>query len=115
MEALETTGRGVRLFWDPEIYGTWHNQIIAFKITDLATLSGDFVETQGPLGTSLYHFIDYGELAFPPGTADFFEGWADFTMPMDGSYIFFIRGVPWLSPFAPGEYGVSPVFSVGAP
>ena len=77
--------------------------------------TGDFVESEGPLGTSLFHFVDFGQLIFMPGTADFFEGTADFTLPSDGQYIFFIRGVPWLDPFTPGDYGVSPLFIVGAP
>ena len=106
---------GARLVWTPEIFGTWHHQIIAFKITDPATFAGDFVQTEGPLGTSFFHFVDFGEATFAPDTASFFEGWADFTMPMDGDYVFFIRGVPWLAPFTPGPFAVSPVFSVGGP
>ncbi len=115
VEPLITGPRDVRVHWAPEVFGTWHNQIVAFKITDLATFAGDFVQTDGPLGTSLFHFIDYGQLIFMPGTADFFAGTADFTMLSDGAYVFFIRGVPWLAPFTPGAYGVSPVFTIGTP
>jgi len=35
--------------------------------------------------------------------------------PADGLYLFFIRGVPWLDPFMPGGFAVSPVFAVVAP
>jgi len=101
--------------WNPDIFGTWHYQIVAFKITDLPTFTGDFVQTQGPLGMSLFHFVDFGQSIFMPGTADFFAGTADFTMPMDGDYIFFIRAVPWLDPFMPGDFGFSPVFTVSTP
>jgi len=115
VEVMEISGRGVRLTWAPEIFGTWHYQIVAFHVTDLGAFAGEFVQTEGPLGTSLFHFVDFGEVVFLPGTADFFAGTADFTLPMDGDYVFFIRGVPWLDPLTPGEYGVSPVFSIGAP
>ena len=115
IQAMETTGRDVQLSWNPDIYGTWHYQAVAFKISSFDPFLGDFVQTDGPLGTSLFHFIDFGQAIFMPGTADFFAGTADFTMPSDGDFAFFIRGVPWLSPFTPGEYGVSPVFMIGTP
>ena len=114
VDSQMTGPRDVRLNWAPEIYGTWHNQIVAFKFTDLATFTGVFVPTDGPLGTSLFHFVDFGEAIFIPGTADYFAGTANFTMPADGDYAFFIRGVPWLSPFTPGAYGISPQFTIPA-
>ena len=66
VESLMTGPRDVRLNWAPEIFGTWHDQIIAFKIDDLATFTGDFVQTEGPLGTSFFHFVDFGEAIFMP-------------------------------------------------
>ncbi|MCX7015966.1 MAG: FG-GAP-like repeat-containing protein [Candidatus Sumerlaeota bacterium] len=103
-------GLNVRLHWRPEIYGTWHNQIIVYKVDDADPEKGDFVEVVGPAGNALWHFIDYGALAYPPGSANFLEGWADFTLPGPGSYWFLIRGASWLPPFDPpatGDYGMA--------
>ena len=103
----------VRLFWKPEIFGTWYYQIIAYEIKDTASLDGQFVKTQGPLGNSFFHFVDYAQRIFLSGTANFMEGWADFTMPRGGRYLFYIRGVPWREPFTLGEYAVSSMFTIG--
>ena len=59
--------------------------------------------------------ISAAMMSFRGGQNGRFNGAADFTMPMDGDYVFFIRGAPWLDSFTPGEYGVSPVFAVPAP
>ncbi|MCX7011749.1 MAG: right-handed parallel beta-helix repeat-containing protein [Candidatus Sumerlaeota bacterium] len=94
-------GLNVRLHWKPEIYGTWHDQIIAYKVGD------DFVSTAGPSGDQLWHFIDYGALAYDTSKASFLNGWADFTLPSAGDYWLFIRGVGWLPPYPAGEYGTA--------
>jgi len=101
--AVEDRGGGhVRLTWKPEVYGTWHNQIIVFK------------EGEGfiPVGSPCYQypefspwtFIDYPEYAYDHSQASFFNGWADFTLPGAGDYTFFIRGVGWLPPYLLGEF-----------
>ncbi|MCX7016665.1 MAG: formylglycine-generating enzyme family protein [Candidatus Sumerlaeota bacterium] len=91
----------VRLHWKPDPYGTWHYQIIVYRMED-----ANFVASAGPGGTSLWHFVDYGQVGYSPGEADFFQGWADFSLP-PGSYWFFIRGVGWLSPFPAGDYATA--------
>ena len=52
-----------------------------------------------------WRFIDYGGGGFDPTLADFFEGWADFTLPPnDDGYTFFLNAKAWdaqtQSPFA---------------
>ncbi|MCX7014789.1 MAG: DUF1565 domain-containing protein [Candidatus Sumerlaeota bacterium] len=94
-------GLDVRLHWKPEIYGTWHDQIIAYKVGD------DFVSTAGPSGDQLWHFVDYGGLAYDTSKANFLNGWADFTLPSAGDYWLLIRGVGWLPPYPAGEYGTA--------
>ncbi|MCX7013971.1 MAG: right-handed parallel beta-helix repeat-containing protein [Candidatus Sumerlaeota bacterium] len=86
----ESLGGGrARLHWRPEIYGTWHNQIAAYHV------QSTWVETQGPSGFGLWHFVDYGGMGYQAGKADFFAGWADFSSLAAGDYWFFIRGMAW--------------------
>ena len=111
-KSLNSATRQVRLLWQTDVFATWHYQIIAYNVTNLATFEVDFFASDGPSGNpSLFHIIDFGEAGFIPGTADYFAGTADFTMPSDGDYVFFIRGVPWMEPFTPGEYAVSRVIT----
>ncbi|MCX7014545.1 MAG: hypothetical protein NTW86_18675, partial [Candidatus Sumerlaeota bacterium] len=78
-----------RLVWDEEIYGTWLVQIIVYQ-------NGvGWIQTDGPSGTSLWHFLDYGGLAYDPAKASFLDGWADFTLPPGGSYVFFLNFRAW--------------------
>ena len=94
----------MRLHWKPEIYGTWHWQITVCQVDT------GFLPVDGPCGNALWHFIDYGGGAFTAGQADFFAGWADFTLPANGAYWLFLRGASWLGPFDPpttGEYGTA--------
>ncbi|MCX7015094.1 MAG: FG-GAP-like repeat-containing protein [Candidatus Sumerlaeota bacterium] len=87
--SVEDRGGGtMRLHWKPEWYGTWHDQIIVYKD------GAGWVPTQGPSGTQLWHFVDFGYLGFVVGTADFFAGWGDFHLS-PGTYYFYIRGVGW--------------------
>ena len=114
VQILNGPARQVRLDWQTDVFGTWHYQIIAFKVTNLSPFEGNFVTSDGPSGNpSLFHLVDFGESVFTPGTASFFDGHADLTLPMDGNYVLFIRGVPWLAPNTPGAYGVSLLFEVG--
>ncbi|MCX7015890.1 MAG: right-handed parallel beta-helix repeat-containing protein [Candidatus Sumerlaeota bacterium] len=92
-------GVNVRLHWSPEIYGTWHDQIIAYKVGE------GFVSTAGPSGNQLWHFIDYGQTAYDTSKASFMNGWADFTLPSAGDYWFLIRGIGWLPPYPAGDCG----------
>ena len=76
------------------------------------TDADDFVETDGPSGNGLlWHFIDYGGLAYFPDRADYFNGTADFQLSQRGQYMIFIRGVSWLNPFPEGEYATTPIFA----
>ncbi|MCX7012549.1 MAG: hypothetical protein NTW86_08305 [Candidatus Sumerlaeota bacterium] len=99
--SAEDRGGGIaRLHWRPEIYGTWHDQIIVYKV------GPEWIPTNGPSGDGLlWHFIDYGGGGFQAGRANFFEGWADFILPGPGDYFFYIRGASWLPPYAPPTTG----------
>ena len=94
----EAVGGKVRLHWKPDIFGTWHWQIIVLKV------GAGWIETQGPGGLHVWHFVDYGGAAYAAGEADFFQGWADFTLP-PGQYWLFVRGASWASPYPVGEFG----------
>ncbi|MCX7015471.1 MAG: right-handed parallel beta-helix repeat-containing protein [Candidatus Sumerlaeota bacterium] len=101
MSVEKRGGLNVRLHWTPEIYGTWHNQIIAYKVGE------GFPAVIGPSGNQQWHFIDYGALAYDTSKASFLNGWADFTLPSAGDYWLLIRGVGWLPPYPAGEYGTA--------
>ncbi|MCX7015081.1 MAG: hypothetical protein NTW86_21440 [Candidatus Sumerlaeota bacterium] len=91
----------VRLQWDPEIYGTWHYQIIAFRE------GTGFVPTTGPSGANqFWHFVDYGGAAYAPGTASFMNGWAELVTPQNGEYWFYLRAVGWPAPNTSGGYAL---------
>ncbi|MCX7015603.1 MAG: formylglycine-generating enzyme family protein [Candidatus Sumerlaeota bacterium] len=87
----------VRLKWKPDLYGTWCYQMIAYKDGE------GFIDTLGPGGISLWHFVDYGGAAYGEYEASFSEGWADFWLPW-GTYWFFVCGVGWLPPYPTGDY-----------
>ncbi|OPZ07363.1 MAG: hypothetical protein BWZ10_02839 [candidate division BRC1 bacterium ADurb.BinA364] len=38
-------------------------------------------------------------MAYDTAKANFYQGWANFTLPGSGNYIFFIRSVGWLPPY----------------
>ncbi|MCX7013785.1 MAG: hypothetical protein NTW86_14740 [Candidatus Sumerlaeota bacterium] len=112
--AAEDLGEGqVRLHWKPEIYGTWLEQIIVYKVGEgFITVSGATNRMYG--GTfDPWTFVDYSGLAYDTSQADFFAGWADFTLTAPGDYWFFVQGVNWLQPQRVGEFGTAFV-SVGA-
>jgi len=101
--SLEIRAPGqARLHWKPEVYGTWHYQIIAFKSGE------EFIPIDGPSGYQLWHFIDYAGGIYDHAKASFFEGWADFVLPGPGEYWFFMRGVGWLPPFPSGDWAQYP-------
>ncbi|MCX7013263.1 MAG: right-handed parallel beta-helix repeat-containing protein [Candidatus Sumerlaeota bacterium] len=85
-------GLRVRLAWRPEIYGTWHWQVIAWQAGQ------GWVATQGPDGAGLWHFLLYP-------SPEFLAGAAEFTMPSAGDYWLFLRGAGWLAPYPTGEWG----------
>ena len=92
----------VRVEWYPEIYGTWHDQLIAYRE------GTGFIPTTGPAGANqLWHFIDYGGQAYAPGTASFLNGWAELQVPHDGEYWFYLRGVGWPAPNPAGPYALA--------
>ncbi|MCX7015333.1 MAG: hypothetical protein NTW86_22735, partial [Candidatus Sumerlaeota bacterium] len=98
--------RHVRLRWRPEIYGTWHWQIIVYQE------GVGFVPVDGPNANALWHFIDYGGQAYTPGQADFFGGTADFALPADGVYWLYIRAAGWLPPYDPPTTGAFATASI---
>ena len=61
---------------------------------------------------SLWHFVDYGELGYVAGKADYFAGWADFTLPGPGHYWIFLQGLSWLPPYLPTPW-VIPAIVLG--
>ncbi|MCX7017285.1 MAG: hypothetical protein NTW86_32775 [Candidatus Sumerlaeota bacterium] len=83
-----------RVQWKTDIYGTWHYQIIAFK------LGTGWVNTTGPSGNAMWQFIAY------PSTA-FLNGRVDLTVPSAGDYVFYIRGAGWWPPYPTGAYGIT--------
>ena len=95
----EATGpQRARLHWKPDIFGVWHYQILVYK-TDVG-----WVETRGPGGAALWHFVDYPGNIYSPGTANFREGWAELALPAAGSYWLFIRAAGWKPPHPAGEF-----------
>ena len=100
-------GRDVRLTWRPEIYGTWHCQIIAYRVDDANPAAGQYVEVDGPSGHALWHFVDFGGLGYQAGEASFFDGWADLTLPSAGQYWLLIRGVGWPAPWPTGPFAAA--------
>ena len=102
--------RRVRLHWRPDHYGTWHWQIVVWQE------NGGFIPVAGPSGNAMWHFVDYGGALYAPGQADFFAGWADFTLPADGAYWLFLRAAGWRPPYDPpttGDYGAAFVYIAG--
>ena len=96
----------IRLHWTPEIYGTWLCQIIVYKV------GAGWIDTNGPSGNQLWHFVDFGGAAYDPNKASFFQGWADFNLPFPyiGTYWLFIRGVGWVGPpYSVGDYAAAPM------
>ena len=89
VQLLENTSVTYRLTWTPDLFGTWLYQII---VLDNAT--NQFIETNGPSGTSLWHFIDFGAAGYDPTLADFFTAHADFTLP-PGDYTFYLNAKAW--------------------
>ena len=89
-----------RLHWKTDVSAVWHYQIILFN-----PLRG-WIESQGPSGNSLWHVVDYGGAGYDKGTADYLQGWADFTVPKGGYWVF-LRGVSWHSPFPAGQFGMA--------
>ncbi|OPZ17622.1 MAG: hypothetical protein BWZ10_01167 [candidate division BRC1 bacterium ADurb.BinA364] len=94
----------VQLTWRPDLYGTWYYQILVYKD------GAGFVDVvDGPskfLGIDPWTFIDYGENpgAYDPTKANFFQGWANFTLPGPGTYTFFMRSVGWLPPYNTSDW-----------
>ena len=85
---LETAAEGeddlvARLDWKPDIYGTWLYWIIAYHVD-----SEEWVETEGPLDESLWHYVLYGE-------EDFMAGSTELTVPDSGEYHLFIAAMSW--------------------
>ena len=74
----------------------------AVCLADSANATQQFVSSAGPSGTTPWHFIDYGAAAYDPAIDDFFEGWADFTLP-PVEYTFFLNAKAW-DPQTDGEY-----------
>ena len=91
-EKLTSGRRDVRLHWRADIYGTWYYEIRVYK-------SGKgYIKTQGPSGSSsLVHYIDYPGMAYDHSKGDFFQGYADFTLPSKGTYTFYLRPLSWES------------------
>ncbi|MCX7016585.1 MAG: hypothetical protein NTW86_29180 [Candidatus Sumerlaeota bacterium] len=96
VQAADLGSLQARLTWSPEIYGTWHDQIIAWSET-----AGNWVAVGGPSGQSLWQFVMY------PAT-DFLNGRVDLALPSPGRYDLFLRGVAWDAATA-GEYATAAV------
>ncbi|OPZ18620.1 MAG: hypothetical protein BWZ10_01021 [candidate division BRC1 bacterium ADurb.BinA364] len=94
MTAAQIGANQVRVQWKPEIYGTWHWQIIAWRD------GAGWVNTTGPSGNSLWQFIFYP-------TAGFLNGQIDLTVPSAGTYTFFMRAAGWLPPHPTGDYATA--------
>ncbi|MCX7014716.1 MAG: right-handed parallel beta-helix repeat-containing protein [Candidatus Sumerlaeota bacterium] len=93
--SVEDRGGGVwRLHWNPEIYGTWLDQIAIYQndVGWIAPLDGP---TSAFPQFSPWTFLDYGGLAYDSSKGDFFAGWADFALPAGGSYVFFLNFKAW--------------------
>ena len=84
----------LRLHWKPDIFGTWHYQVLTFSLKD-----GSWVETSGPSGLGLWQF------AFFP-QPNFLNGAMDLWVPRDGGYYLWVRGVAW-DGTTTGEFGVA--------
>ncbi|MCX7014698.1 MAG: hypothetical protein NTW86_19475, partial [Candidatus Sumerlaeota bacterium] len=83
-----------RLHWNPEVYGTWLDQIAIYQ-----NGVGWIAPLDGPSSAfpqfSPWTFLDYGGLAYDSSKGDFFAGWADFTLPPGGSFVFFLNFKAW--------------------
>lgn len=102
VSAANQPGRQVLLSWDPEIYGTWHYQIIAWEA------SAGWTTVTGPSGSNLWQFVFYP-------SANFMAGQAILTVPAAGNYTFFIRAASWLPPYTPPATGAYATASVVVP
>ena len=83
VQAVKTGDDTVRLSWKPEVYGTWLYWILAYSIDD-----EKWVVTGGPLGESLWHYVQYGD-------DDFTTGSTNLTVPSQGQYRFLLAGMAW--------------------
>ncbi|MCX7012769.1 MAG: hypothetical protein NTW86_09465 [Candidatus Sumerlaeota bacterium] len=92
--AANLGSHAVRLSWSPEIYGTWHCQVIAYKV------GTGWVNTLGPCGDSMWQFVYYP-------LATFLNGSVDLTVPSAGDYWFYLRFAGWLPPYPTGEYATA--------
>ncbi|MCX7016915.1 MAG: hypothetical protein NTW86_30880, partial [Candidatus Sumerlaeota bacterium] len=92
---VEDKGGGVwRLHWNPEIYGTWLDQIAIYQngVGWIAPLDGP---SSAYPQFSPWTFLDYGSLAYDLAKGNFFNGWADLTLPPGGSFVFFLNFKAW--------------------
>ncbi|MCX7012754.1 MAG: hypothetical protein NTW86_09390 [Candidatus Sumerlaeota bacterium] len=92
---VEDKGGGVwRLHWTPEIYGTWLDQIAIYQngVGWIAPLDGP---SHAFPQFSPWTFLDYGGLAYDLAKGNFFNGWADFTLPLGPTYVFFLNFKAW--------------------
>ncbi|MCX7012400.1 MAG: right-handed parallel beta-helix repeat-containing protein [Candidatus Sumerlaeota bacterium] len=99
-------GRQVRLNWGPEIYGTWMAQIAIYQngVGWITPADGPSTYPQGAPWT----FIDYGGLVYDASKASFFEGWADFTLPDAGSFVFYLNFKAW-DGLSQGEFATAQI------
>ncbi|OPZ15266.1 MAG: hypothetical protein BWZ10_01771 [candidate division BRC1 bacterium ADurb.BinA364] len=95
----------VRAHWRPEVYATWHYQLLVYK--------GDegWIDVEGPSGFRLWHFVDYPNQAYDPAKASFGNGWADFQLPSAGEYWIAARAIGWIPPYQGGPFASAGVVS----
>ena len=73
----------MQVSWKSDLYGTWSYWILAYNID-----TGQWVETLGPQGESLWQYVLQGGW-------DFLTGSTELTVPASGQYFFFIAGMAW--------------------
>ncbi len=94
---LELDGwRRIQAHWNPDLYGAWHLQLIAWHA------SSGWVKTTASDGTNYYHFFMYPEDEFIYGTAHI-------GVPLSGEYTFFLRSVGWMPQYGASDWAVKSI------
>ncbi len=81
--AAEADGLEISLNWKPEIYGTFVYWFIAYDRDNK-----EWAETLGPLGESLWHYVDYGSESFMNGSTHL-------TLPEPNRYWILMAAMAW--------------------
>ncbi len=82
-KATDRGDKKAQVSWKSDLYGTWSYWILAYNID-----TGQWVETLGPQGESLWQYVLQGGW-------DFLTGSTELTVPASGQYFFFIAGMAW--------------------